>query len=220
MTPIRNVADGAQLALGMDAAWGGLGVCLADRGQPLRTWHTVLPASLGAARTDRLREFLDDIRDDVRSYLQDGAVVRTVVERIPDVYGGRGNQAAVGYGLGRMAGAIEMWAAVVALGDSRWHPAPWMVGTVDDEHGVGWRPWWMPAGHSRRKVTREAWKAWSLRMVESQGWWAFMAPAQRTGAKATEHAQEDMAEAILIACGASTRLHLAPAMPGGRRGRG
>ncbi len=199
------------IVIGMDAAWGGFGACAAIKGRPLRTWHKVLPPGLKHRRITELLLFLTEIAAEVEALAEaHGAGVLVVVERPPDVYS-RGNQAATAFGLGQLLGAIELWSALSSFGSTTWGPAVWLVPTVDHEHqGPGWRNWWLPGGHGGRRAGREAWKAWALSLVYQQGWDEHMLVAERRGEGATADAREDVAEAILIAVGASTRLHLCP----------
>lgn len=205
------------LILGNDAAWGGWGWCLATSGGPVRVGHIKLGGRSWPMAS--LAAYLRDMEDVlVEGQILQGAdprPLRVVIEEPPICYSGgerrgvypeghpkagedipAGNQAATGYGLGRIAGAIELWGC-------RPHLAyPWLI-----DPGA-WRKWWK--GRLRGKG-RAAKKQAAVALVRSEGWGRFLAPWPWKGDDGG--AVADVAEAILLAVGAARNDQDAPAGP-------
>lgn len=193
------------VVLANDAAWGGWGWALCRESGPVAVGHLRLEDA--AWRWDRLAgelARLDLELGEAAAILAPGdPLPRVVVERPPAVYAGRGNQAAVGLGLGQLGGAILLWGTRPGRLGYPWELTP-------DE----WRAWWLARG-ARRPSGRGAWKAWAVRLVEAMGWGGRLDPWPWTGDDGG--ARADVAEAILLGVGAARRLHLAPVGPDPRR---
>lgn len=195
------------VVLGMDAAWGGLGWCLATEQRPVAAGHVVLRGA--AWRWPALLRWLDTT---IRPEITDGELLRgpgdpplrLVLEEPPVVYSGAsrgpagkpaGNQTATAYGLGRLAGALEFWWAA--------NPElayPWLV-----DPGR-WRKWWRLGGRGRVERKQAA-----VDMVETLRWGAYL--GYHKWSSASGGARADVAEAILIAVGAARNASEAPAGP-------
>lgn len=180
------------VVLAADAAWGGLGWCLATEGGPLTAGHIVLKAR--ARRVEALQGYLDALwLPLLEEQRKAGSEPRIVIEAMPEVYR-RGNQANVGYGLGRITGSIEMWAVIRGFAE------PELMGVRE------WRSYWSIVG------PREAAKARAIRLVEGLRWGAFL--RRPNGAPLNDDARGDVAEAILLGMAAARKE------AGARRGRG
>lgn len=103
--------------LAFDASWGGLGWSLNTPRAPVEFGHVSLDRTW---RWDALRTFLSvDLRQVLERHqleVTEPAELRIAVERAPAVYRGAeregkraGNQAAIGFGLGQLAGPILLW---------------------------------------------------------------------------------------------------------------
>lgn len=195
--------------LGLDATFGGTGWCVANRDGPIRAGHWEFPGqhAMRTGRSDdrplRMFQRLDALLVELTA--AGVGVDLVVIERMPSVYGNsHGNQAETGYGLGRSACSIELWALLRGL-------PVWLVPPADDgDWGWGWRPWWIPATASRAPVTRERWKAFAVDLVQQLRWAAPLAPFLQANTEAGAERAADVAEGILIAAGAARNLHLCP----------
>jgi hypothetical protein len=177
------------IVFGCDAAWGGLGYCLASARGPYTVGHVKLGGR--AWRWDALDKELVRFDKLLEPFVRDEELV-VAVEQPPSVFSGRGNQSTTSYGLGTMCGALLLWAARQRRPGWRY---PWAVPVSD------WRGWW----NIRGKGT-EAKKAAALWTVKRHGWGGFIEPW-------TGDAQADVAEALLLAVGAAMRPELAPKGP-------
>lgn len=202
-----------RITLGLDAAWGGLGWSLATDQGPLAVGHVKLSGSTW--RWAALSAYLDDV---IAPAISDGELmlapadppVRLIIEEPPMIYSGAdrrrkanpgeklgpaGNQTAVGYGLGRLAGALELWS--VRRGGLAY---PWLVDPRT------WRSWWRVGGKGRGERKRAA-----VDTVRANGWARHLTPHTWTGDDGG--AQGDVAEAMLLAVGGARRDSEAPAGP-------
>lgn len=203
------------MILGNDAAWGGWGWCLASSGGPIRVGHVKLGGRRWpmAALAAYLRELEDVLVEGEILRGADPSPLRVVIEEPPVCYssGERrgvyppghpkagedipvGNQAATGYGLGRIAGAIELWGCRPHLG------YPWLI-----DPGL-WRKWWKLRGKGRVAKKKAA-----VKLVEMSGYGHLLAPWPWRGDEGG--ARSDVAEAILLAWGAAKNDEDAPAGP-------
>lgn len=199
------------LVVGHDAAWGGWGACIAVGETPIAVRHVALSGRRW--RWDALAAELVALRQWVEQHqlAADADQVLTVVEHSPTHYsratrGRATNEAVVNWALGSLAGPILTNAA--AWG---WR-SPW------DLDVKTWRSWWGIAGGGSRTATKGA----AINMVVSLGWQQHLVEygwqrgclsSPTSAAKIAEGPCGDVAEAILIALGASMRLNLAPAGP-------
>jgi len=181
------------IVLAFDAAWGGLGVCLCTANAPIYCAHHALKGRAWrmAALIPVLRDLELRIADlHVHAHPSDPAP-RVLIEKAPQVYAGRGNQAATAYSLGHLAGALELWAC-----RPTWS-YPWAVPSDV------WRSWWWkrkPRGRKKCKIAAynqvhgSPWRKWidGLRVHDQ--------PRDYEGPAV------DVAEAILIGMGAARRL--------------
>lgn len=205
------------LILGMDAAWGGLGWCLASERGPLSAGHIDLSGR--EWRWPALAAFLDST---ISQELGDAELlrplgsppVRLVVEQPPVVYSGAsrsrrpgsgktaGNQSVVCYGLGTLAGALCMWwTCQGGLG------YPWLV-----KPDV-WRGWMAIGGKGRAERKELAMESCQLR-----GWGGLLLP-HHYDPKKEGGPRADVAEAILLSVGAARNIADAPAGPRVSRGK-
>jgi hypothetical protein len=210
-----------RVTLAFDAAWGGTGWCLATEQGPVAVGHVKLSGR--AWRWPALLAWLDAV---IAPELVDGELlrgdadppIRLVIEEPPAVYSGAerwakakqghlpgakpppaGNQAATCFGLGRLAGALELWWV-------KEHPEkgyPWLVEPRE------WRTWMKVGGTGRIARKRAA-----VDTVKLSGWGHHLVPfpwdpdPDKAGG-----ALGDVAEAILLAVGASRNASLAPVGP-------
>lgn len=191
----------APLVIALDPSWASCGVCFASEGQPIEVHAVPLTAK---RRWLALPGFLESVRQRAEGLRKPGQRVAVVIEELPKVYSGRGNQAAVAGGLGSLIGAIMAWAAGlhlqsaeaarVAGGELVWLP-PVEIGEAR------WRGWYRIRtyatrlyGHARRDALKKA-ACW---MVEQKGW------AGKLDGIAQKR-RSDAAEALLLGCGASRR---------------
>lgn len=183
------------LVLGHDAAWSGWAWCLASSEGPLSVgWEapgTMWRWDTLAARLDLLVERVERMRLVVR-----GRPIRVVVEQAPAVYQ-RGNQAAIGYGLGTIAGGILLDAAQRRRADPAAWLYPWPVEVGE------WRAWW-----NLRARGRDEYKRAAVDSIRAMKWGDFLAAYEERSERVA-----DVAEAILIAVGAAMRPELAPRGP-------
>ena len=239
--------DPAALVLGVDAGWGGTGWCLATSEGPLDAGRVRLPDADTEARARRARAVKAWLAQlDVRiAEARIGLAVRfgrsppprVLIERIPWVYAGRGNQAAVGWGQGRIDGMIELWAT-----RDDWSPC-WLVPSADEMikpprrkaktpaemlaelrgevaaaptpkarsttgDGVLWHGWRPWWGYAASMERARA-KAHAIRLVRGLGWGHLLDGHAETPADSPPAG--DVAEAILIAVGGARHPRFAPA---------
>lgn len=190
------------IVLAFDASWGCLGWALCTANKPVRTGYAILKSR--SWRMAALREVLAELEHhvaDLSAHLRPGdSPPRVVIERAPKVYAGRGNQAAIGFGLGQIAGALELWGCRPA-----WS-YPWLVGTDQ------WRRWWwhkLPRG-------RVACKTAAVREVERGPWRHHLDGLDRHRDREGDYEGPavDVAEAILLGMGAARRDGSQLATPG------
>ena len=201
------VLEPVQWSIGIDAAWGGMGLCLATQHGPVEMCHVALSGR--TYRYNALLEWADAnverlmLRAETRRGKNDPPCV-LAIEEAPMVYstknrgGGKGNQAQVCYSLGTLAGSLAMY-WIEARRRAELPPvAPWFVPVRN------WRFWWRITG-----VGRPALKASAILCVQQQGWERHLA--------GLVHDQEDggpmgdAAEGILLAVGAARHAEKAPA---------
>lgn len=197
-------------AVGIDPSWSGLGWCAATNLGPVACGHVNLDRTWRWAAVEAFH------REVLAHEVADLGLMRNatdpppflIIERPPPVYNqgkadaaGKlsnhivGNQAHVGYGLGLLAGAFQLW--WVQRG---WLGYPWEVEPRD------WRTWWKIGGRGRGEKKLRA-----IRLVESMGWGRHLAPFPRDG---EDYAPcGDVAESILIAVGGAQHARDAPAGP-------
>lgn len=181
------------VVLGIDGAWGGLGWAVATKAGPRYAgW------SNPGAKVDRLDAIAGIVHESLGHARAvagaiDGTVLRVAVEKPPEVYRGRGNQFATGYGLGTCAGTLLAVAGMALQGQRA-------AGAVKPDRGelvpvAEWRAWWHPLVHG---PGTDAWKATAVAAVRTLGW-GHLLP---TGDRLTDIARRgDVAEAILLAVG-------------------
>lgn len=193
--------------LGIDGAWGGLGWCVATVDGPRHAgW------SAPGGKVDRIGAMRALIASPLELLARVGAgnvCRRVAIEEPPQVYGGRGNQFATGFGLGRAVGILELLAAdgLERIQPLQGSPALLGGGRVDDTALDGgphraelvpvseWRAWWRPMIYG---PGADAWKASAIVAVITLGW-GHLLP---TGERKTDVARRgDVAEAILLAVG-------------------
>lgn len=238
------VADPAALVIAIDAGWTGTGWAICTSAGPIRSGRKVLPSAESegeATRARAVKRWLAELELDVLQLRSDleiakGAptTIRTVIERIPWVYD-RGNQAAIGWGQGRLFGLVESWGTrddwlpvwplppldeapdpprKTKKADDRptWPPSPEQVKAAikraapQEPIWHGWRPWWGLRGN------RAVAKAGAIRLVRQLGWGAHLEGLAITPADAPPAG--DVAEAILIGVGAARNPQFAPNLPG------
>jgi hypothetical protein len=180
--------------LGFDPSWGGLGWAVKAPGRPLD--FGVIDLSSRTWRWDALAAVLEDHDRQLPPR------VRVAIERAPQVYAGRGNQAATAYALGQVSGGILQW----ATRPGRW-AYPWELETKV------WRGWWRIGGGGR-KWDRAAYKRaavfYALALLgDRRGELDALAFDPDTG----EGPRGDAAEAILITEGADRHALEAPSGP-------
>lgn len=239
--------DPAALVLGIDGGWGGSGWCLATSEGPIEAGRRKLPDADTETRARRARAVkawlaeLDEriamARIDLAVRYGRAAPPRVVVERIPWVYAGRGNQAAIGWGQGRLDGMIELWATrddwspcwLVPSGDELVKPArakrktpaemlaelrgqapatPGRAVRSTTGDGVLWHGW-RPWWGYPANVERSRAKAHAIRLVRGLGWGYLLDGHAETPADAPPAG--DVAEAVLIAVGGARHPGFAPA---------
>ena len=193
------------LVLGMDASWGGLGWALGSDHGPLAAGHVSLSGR--SWRWPALLHYLDhtianEVADAQLLLGAGEAPVRLVIEEPPMIYtpsgpDRRGSQAAVGYGLGTLAGGLAMWWCArpgAPLG------YPWFVNPSE------WRKWMGIGGKGRIGRKRAA-----VDSARTRGWGKFLAghawDEKEGGAVA------DVAEALLLTVGAARNIAQAPTGP-------
>lgn len=240
-------ADPAALVIGVDAGWGGTGWCLATSDGPIDAGRVRLPESdteRRARRAAAVKAWLAGL--DVRIAEARMALAvrhgrapppRVLIERIPWVYAGRGNQAAIGWGQGRIDGMIELWATrddwspcwLVPSGDElarpprakRKTPAEMLAelrghapppATKPRERsktgdGVLWHGW-RPWWGFPANVERSRAKAHAIRLVRGLGWGHLLDGHDEQPVDAPPAG--DVAEAILIAVGGARHPRFAP----------
>lgn len=182
------------IVLAFDAGWGGTGWALCTANKPVATGY----AKPGGKtwRMVALRELLGQLEHQVadlaaHSHPNDPQP-RVVIERAPKFYAGRGNQAAIGFGMGEIAGAIELWGC-----RPTWEH-PWLV-TPD----VWRRWWWSKPPRGRTKLKRAA-----VMQIQGSPWRAEIEGLARDGREPQdfEGPAGDVAEAILLGIGAARRI--------------
>lgn len=201
-------------ALGLDPSWKGLGWCAATDQGPVAAGHVSLDRTWRWSAVDAwLRQVLGpEVADLGLLRGADDPPPFLAIEKPPPVYTGgtnadggvlnhvAGNQAYVGYGLGTLAGAIQLWWV-----QQGWLGYPWELEPRE------WRAWWSLNGGRGEKRGRAEKKARAIRLVESMRWGRFLEPFPRDG---EDHAPcGDVAEAILMAVGAARHARDAPSGP-------
>lgn len=182
---LPSAGPGRLVALGIDGSWSSCGWAIATAAGPLAAGVRSFGGQYRERDLSRLLDELGDRADEVpvepgRRYV--------LVERAPQVYRGRGNQAATAYGLGVFVGQVQQW----AFTRPGWH-YPWTPGTED------WRRWWWdPSG---RRVGRESAKAAAVQLVQTAWPHVLAGLATHTPKGAWEGPAVDVAEAVLIAVG-------------------
>lgn len=188
------------VVIGVDAGWGGMGIALCTAARPVQVW----PAELGRRswRMAALVELLEEVEAavcDLQAHAgPNDPPPRVVIEHAPPVYAGRGNQAATGWGMGELAGAIELW------GCRRGWAYPWLPSTS------AWRSWWwstLPKG--RAAIKRLAYDTAAVQ-------WGHHLQGLPTDKTITESKRRkvlpyeglgvDVAEAMLLGVGAARRI--------------
>lgn len=181
------------IVIGMDAAWSGLGWAVCTLSGPFEVGHIKL-----SQKTWRMAILIEQLQYiehviaelEIRAHPDDNPP-RVVIERAPKVYS-RGNQASIGFGLGEIAGAIEVWACRPPW-DYPWMPTP-------DE----WRKWWW---HSRKRQGRTALKRMAVGEVQRNLWSKCLEPFPlHVEPNDFEGPGVDVAEAILLGMGAARRI--------------
>ncbi len=207
------------IVVGMDAAWGGWGWCLADQDGPRQAGHVVMgPPSRKKRSTHRTARLAAYLAGPIAHALADGGLarasasprLRVAIELPPSQYA-TGRQSAA-LGLGRLVGALELWATRPSLA------YPWMLEPTE------WRAWWDIAP-TRRGRNGDDLKREAIFQVPARfgSQWVDPFPLgpkkKRKGAPArmpktdTPGPRGDVAEAILIAVGAALYNDDAPAGP-------
>lgn len=240
---LKNQAvNPSDVFVSFDASWSGTGWAICTSEGPVRSGRKRLPGAESEGQATRARAvqaWLQELEVEVREVVQElqastGKVsrVRVVIERIPWVYGDRGNQAAIGFGQGRLVGMLEWWgtrngwASVWLLpsldeapdpprkrktADVRptWPPTPADVleqlrrqSRPTEPIWHGWRPWWGIRGARARA------KATAIRLVRANGWGAHLEGLAETPADSPPAG--DVAEAILMGVGAARHPGYAP----------
>lgn len=195
-----------QWAIGIDAAWGGMGLCLATQHGPVEVCHVALKG-----RTYRYHALLEWADANVERMMQ-RAELRSddgdppcilAIEEAPMVYstksrgGGKGNQAQICYSLGTLAGALSMYWIEARRRAEVAPVAPWLVPVGE------WRSWWRIKGGGRGSL-----KAAAITCVHQQGWERHLAGLvydQEDGGP-----MGDVAEGILVAVGAARHADKVP----------
>lgn len=169
------------VVLGLDAAWGGLGWCVATKDGPYAAgWGA--PGRRPARRIEDLAGLLEVARGRVDAIARgQGARIVVAVEEPPPVFMGQANKTAIGVGLGRAIGATTMFFALRLP-----------LATIEDIPIATWRGWWRPLVRGRK---REELKASAVAAVRTLGW------ASHLPSKGGKDAPADVAEAILLAVG-------------------
>lgn len=204
MSPAARVPT--QWALGIDAAWGGMGLCLATQHGPVEMCHVAL-----GQRTYRYHALLEWADANVERMMLHAELRRgdvdppcvLAIEEAPMVYstknrgGGKGNQAQICYSLGTLAGALAMY-WIEARRRALVEPvAPWFVPVGD------WRFWW-----GVRSKGRAALKAAAITCVRQQGWEQHLDGLVYDPEDGGP--MGDAAEGILLAVGAARHADKAP----------
>ena len=195
-----------------DLSWRGWGWCAGSEVGPFAVGH-VAPDDR-EWRWIALRDYLDGpfAASVVDLQLRRGAhdpPVRIVIEEPPAVYSGAsrggapgrptGNQTKIGYGLGTISGAVQLWSA--QRGDELGYP--WLV------EPMVWRSWWNIGGKGRMEKKRRA-----VELVRLMGWGKLLEPYPwDPDPEAAGGAQGDVAEAICLQVGSARHIAGAPAGP-------
>lgn len=217
------------VTLGFDASWTGTGWCLADQHGPIQCGHVGFgpprkrarksarnpnPPLLPTHRTAKLRAWLNGpmawvLADAQLLRLPTDPLVRIAVEIPPVAF--KAGKASAYIGVGRLVGAIELWATRPTLS------YPWVQEPGD------WRRWWSIAP-SRRGRDSETLKSEAIHQVRAR-WGAEWLDGyrmggtyRRKGAPVGCRSQKagprgDVAEAILLAVGSAQHADQAPGNP-------
>ncbi len=202
----RRPVPPTQWAIGIDAAWGGMGLCLATQHGPVEQHHVALGQrtyrynALDEWCVERLQDLM--LRAELRRGPDDPPCL-LAIEEAPMVYstknrgGGKGNQAQVCYSLGTLAGALAMfW--IQARKQAEVAPvAPWFVPVSD------WRYWWGIKGGGRAALKYAA-----ITCVRQQGWERHLEGLVHD--ELDGGPMGDAAEGILLAVGAARHADKAP----------
>lgn len=196
-----------QWAIGIDAAWGGMGLCLATESGPIEMQHVVLGRR--KYRFQALTEWCDAHIERMMLHVElnreiDDPPCVFAIEEPPMVYssknrgGGKGNQAQVCYSLGMLSGALAMyWIRARLRAELPLTTEPWLVNPAE------WRAWWRIRGRGRAEL-----KAAAIRAVQQHGWSRHIQGLDydpEDGGPAG-----DAAEGILLAVGAARNAAKAP----------
>lgn len=200
----------------LDAAWGGMGYCVATEQGPVYSGHVTLSGfTWKLAALDRwLEDVLAPMAIEAELLRGPGdPKARLVIEQPPLVYAGKdrgfgkkradgepaqrgmaGNQSAICFGMGRLAGAIELWWYRRGLG------YPWLVPPG------AWRTWAKVGGKGRNDRKRRA-----VEKVVLLGWGEHLRPHRWKDDGGGPRG--DVAEAILLGVGAAQHAKEAPEGP-------
>lgn len=190
-----SLADVDQIVLASDVAWDGWGWAVCRREGPLWTGHVRLA---GGWEFWKLRRYLEDVLEaelaEAKALRRAGdPPVGLAIERPPKVYR-RGNQAATGWGLGKIVGPLAVWGTRPEGEELRY---PWLL------YPKEWRTWHGLKG-GRDKV-----KARAVELVHRNGWGEHLAghggPVRDPDGKIRQWPEADVAEAILLGVGAARR---------------
>lgn len=182
------------IVISFDASWGGLGWALCTANKPVASGHAKLGGR--AWRMAALREVLAQLEHQVADLAAHSAPgdpqPRVVIERAPQVYS-RGNQAATGFGLGEIAGAIELWGC-----RPTWE-YPWLI-----PPDVWRRYWWAKPPRRRARLKRQA----LLEVQRDPRMAPHIADLAWDGSEPQDYEGPagDVAEAILLGVGAARRI--------------
>ncbi len=183
------------VVLGIDPSLTATGWAIAHRGRVLDAGACTPGGRWPIARTWRMMDDLTAWAEEQRDAVGADACL-LVIERTPTHYGAKGRR-----GRGAAQGDPRIIVRAVselagAIHHATWRRAGWQYPWTPEPDE--WRRWWSP-----RTGTRDRWKRFAIQTATT---------LDRTRAELYA-SSDDAAEAALIAAGASTRLHLAPAGP-------
>lgn len=188
-----------QIVLANDCAWDGWGWAVCRPSGPIWTGHVRLA---GGWEFWKLRRYLVDVLElelaEAQNLRSAGSPpVGLAIEKPPNVYR-RGNQAATGWGLGKIVGPLAVWGTRPEGEVLRY---PWLLGPRE------WRAFWGLKGN------RDTVKQRAIDLVRRKGWGshldAYEGPIRAKSGKSKgqikQWPQGDVAEAILIGVGTAQR---------------